>query len=130
MFISDTHTDDQQAPACAGPRRTTWSARGKKLALTTAACAVIGAGTAAAAAPANAMPAYPRGYVSDAYLRSAATTNSTPLARITNQYVEIICYTSGQSVNGTAKWFKAQYYSSVGYLSASVVSQQPTVGPC
>lgn len=101
---------------------------GRKFAITAAALAAIGGGAVAAASPAQA--AYPRGYVSDAYLRSSPTTDSAALARITGQSVEIVCYTGGQEVNGTGKWFRAQYYSSVGYLSASVVTDQPAVAAC
>lgn len=99
----------------------------RRLAIGSAAAAAIAAASLAGAGDAA---AYPRGYVSDANLRAQPTTNSAVLARITNQYVDIICYTQGQNVNGTAKWFKAQYYSNVGFLSASVVSQQPSVGSC
>ncbi|WP_405434908.1 hypothetical protein [Micromonospora sp. NBC_00617] len=91
------------------------------------------AAAAAAARPDMAVTplAYPRGYVTEGNLRRNPNLGAERILTIYNQWVEISCWIDGGPNGfGSNRWFKAHYYSQVGYLSSGVVSSQPSVGAC
>ena len=96
------------------------------------------AGTVAASAPAQASTASTirpndgYGYVSQGNLRTDPNQDSNNIeVTIYNQWIDIKCWVDGGFNGfGSDRWFKAQYYSNVGYISSGVVSSQPTVGHC
>lgn len=109
--------------------------RGRRaVALAVPALAVLAA--AGVSAPAHAAAAVPNadgyGYVSQGNLRSDPTIAPNNIeVTIYNQWVDIKCWIdAGDNGFGSNRWFKAQYYSNIGYLSSGVVSSQPTVGHC
>lgn len=102
-----------------------------------AAMAIAAAAVAGGAATASATPASHdsvqavRGYVTQGNLRADPNLNATIKVTIYNQWVDINCWLDGgYNGFGSNRWFKATYYSQVGYLSSGVVSQQPSVGHC
>ncbi|TCB93364.1 hypothetical protein E0H26_22735 [Micromonospora zingiberis] len=89
--------------------------------------------TASAVRPDTAVKplAYPRGYVTEGNLRRNPNLGAEKIVTIYNQWVEISCWIDGGPNGfGSNRWFKAHYYSHVGYLSSGVVSSQPSVGAC
>ncbi|WP_410593666.1 hypothetical protein [Amycolatopsis sp. lyj-23] len=105
----------------------------KSLAATAIAVAAVAGGTAtASAAPASHDSVQAaRGYVTQGNLRSDPNLGAAIKVTIYNQWVDINCWLdAGDNGFGSNRWFKATYYSQVGYLSSGVVSQQPSVGHC
>jgi hypothetical protein len=86
---------------------------------------------AAAATQADAAPATARGYVTDGNLRTNPNLGAGIIDTIYNQWVNINCWIDGGDNGfGSNRWFQANYYGHIGYLSSGVVSQQPSVGHC
>jgi hypothetical protein len=72
-----------------------------------------------------------QGYVTQGNLRQDPNLGAGIKVTIYNQWVNINCWLdAGDNGFGSNRWFKATYYSQVGYLSSGVVSHQPSVGHC
>ncbi|MEU7783403.1 hypothetical protein [Amycolatopsis sp. NPDC049159] len=97
-----------------------------------AATAAVGGVATASAAPARGDSVQAaRGYVTQGNLRQDPNLGAGIKVTIYNQWVDINCWLDGGDNGfGSNRWFKATYYSQVGYLSSGVVSQQPAVGHC
>ncbi|ANZ40546.1 hypothetical protein BBK82_35610 [Lentzea guizhouensis] len=64
-------------------------------------------------------------------LRTNPNLDASTIVRICRQWVDINCWIDGGPNGfGSNRWFKADHYGQIGYLSSGVVSHQPSVGPC
>jgi hypothetical protein len=118
-------------------RQTIMTALGLIAAAVLSLCAITAApASAAPSSPAHVVAPHsaltPRGYVSDGNLRTDPTIQpNNIIVEIYNQWVDINCWIdAGYNGYGSYRWFQANYYGHVGYLSAGVVSNQPSVGHC
>jgi hypothetical protein len=71
------------------------------------------------------------GYVTEGNFRKDPNLGAEKIVTIYNSWVDIVCWIDGGPNGfGSNRWFKANYYAKVGYLSSGVVSSQPAVGHC
>jgi hypothetical protein len=93
--------------------------------------AATAATPAAAVGPALVHPDGGNGYVSEGNLRSQPNLSATVIDTIDKQWVDFTCWIDGGSNGfGSDRWFKADYYGLIGYMSSGVVTSQPSLPSC